>query len=229
MNKLQWILLFTLLPQFLSAQDLKEYFFPLKKLQKTKVYQFEVAQKPNLTQFWKMKTEEKNGAWKLTTQVYNADFRLTERAEEQIDSVGSKLQLFIQFDENGKADTVDLVEHEVFAWQQAEGETVRWSMLMNNAENETLYFAKERTHLKDCNPLTFKGKACETVCFEDALHSVNSDTYEELFAFTQTSFYAKKMGLMAFDRVFEYDEDKNVNYRLVKVWKEKKWRKLTSK
>jgi len=226
MNKLQWILLLILLPQFLFAQDLKGYFFPLKKLCKTKVYQFEVAQKPALTQFWKMKAEEKNGNWQLTTKVYNSDFKLTEWTEEWIDSTGSTLQTFIQFDESGKSDTVELVEYDVFRWQQSEDETIRWSMLMNNAQNATLYFAKERTLLKDCKPPIFKDKAYEVVCFKDALHSVNSDTYEELFAFTQTSYYAKKLGLIGFDRAFEYEEDNNANYRLVKILKEKKWRKL---
>lgn len=224
-NRLQWILLFILVPQFLFAQDLQEYFFPLKKLCKTKVYQFEVAKKSALTQFWKMKSEEKNGLWKLTTEVYNTDFQLTERAIEEIDSIGSRLKLFLQFDESGKVDTVDLIEFEVYKWQQSEDETIRWSMLTNNPENATIYLAKERTYLKDCEP-SIAGKTHETVCFKDVLHSVNSDTYAEIFAFTQTSYYAKKLGLMGFDRFFEYEEDKNVNYRLVKVWKEKKWRKL---
>lgn len=231
MNKLQWIFLFTFLPQFLFAQDLQEYFFPLKKLCKTKVYQFEVAQKPALTQYWKMKSEEKKENWKLTTEVYNADFQLLERAIEEIDSTGSTLQIFLQFDKNGKIDTVELVEHDVFKWQQSENETIRWSMLMNNSENATIYFAKERTFIKDCffkgsKPPTFKGKLHDTVCFKDALHSVNSDTYEELFAFIQTSYYAKRLGLIGFDRTFAYDEQEDVSYRLIKVLKEKKWQKL---
>ena len=72
----------------------------------------------------------------------------------------------------------------------------------------------------------YRGKTYSAICFKDGLHSVNSDTYEELFAFAQTSYYAEQLGLMGFDRVFEYETSKNANYRLVKIWKEKKWNKL---
>lgn len=228
MSKLQYLLFFVFLPQslFAQSQDLQEYFFPLKKLCKTKVYQFEVAEKPELTQYWKMKAKEKSDGWELVTQVYNADFRILEYSIEQIDTMGSTLLSFIQFDEKGKADTVDLVEHEVFRWQQQTDETVRWSILMNNASNETVFFAKERTLLKDCNPPTYKGRKYDAICFKDAFHSVNSDTYEELFTFIQTSYYANDLGLIGFDRVFEYSPEQNANYRLVKVLKEKKWKKL---
>ncbi len=229
MQKLQWILLLTILPHLVFAQKLEKYFFPTKKLQKTRVYQYEVAQKPELTQYWKMKTVEKGGKWELRTETFNADFQLTEVAIEWIDSTGSQLQHYIQVEEKGKADTVDLVENTVFDWNQEEGEMIRWSMLINNAKNETLFFAKQRTLTKGCNKPTLRGKPYDIVCFNDALHSVNSDTYEELFAFTQTSYYANRMGLVGFDRFFEGAEEQNANYRLVKIWKEKKWNKLTSK
>ena len=103
MYKLQLTFLFCLLPQFLFAQDLKDYFFPLKKLQKTKVYQFEVDQKPELTQYWKMMSNEKNGQWQLQTQVYNSDFQIIESVIEQVDSTGSLLKTFIQHNEDGKS------------------------------------------------------------------------------------------------------------------------------
>ncbi|MEZ4887465.1 MAG: hypothetical protein R3E32_22220 [Chitinophagales bacterium] len=226
MYRLLLLFMFTLLSQLLFAQNLEDCFFPINKLQKTKVYQFEVAQKPELTQYWKMKSVEKNEKWILTTQVYNADFQITELAVEWIDSTGSKLEQLIQFDEKGKGDTVELVENDVFRWQQKADETIRWSMLFNNDENETLFFAKERTHINSCSPPQYRGKNYYTVCFKDALHSVNSDTYEELFTFSQISYYANHLGLIGFDRSFEYDEQKNVNFRLVKILKEKKWRKL---
>ncbi|MFK7906852.1 MAG: hypothetical protein AB8B69_17090 [Chitinophagales bacterium] len=229
MYRLPLIFLLAILPHLIFAQSLENYFFPTKKLQKTKVYQFEVAKKPELTQYWKMKAVEKKGKWEMTTHTFNADFQLTEVAVEWIDSTGSELQYYVQVGKEGEMDTVDLVENKVFDWNHKEGEMIRWSMLINNEKNETLFFAKQRTLTKGCNKPTLRGRSYDMVCFNDALHSVNSDTYEELFSFTQTSYYANRMGLIGFDRFFEGEEEQNASYRLVKIWKEKKWNKLASK
>ncbi len=216
-----------LFPPILTAQtsNLKPYYFPFKKLKKAKVYQFEVENQPELTQYWRIQTFEKNGKQFLQTETYKYDFQLMESTIEQLDDMGSKMRVFLLRNQKGRMDTVSLVDRDVFRWKQEEKESIRWSMLTNNDKNETLFIAKQRTYLKDCQTPAYKGKNLAAICFRDALHSVNSDTYEEVFAFTQISYYAQKVGLVGFDRSFEFEEEKNANYRLVKVWKEKKWKK----
>lgn len=119
-----FILFFIFFPPILTAQtsNLKPYYFPFKKLKKAKVYQFEVENQPELTQYWRMQAFEKEGKQFLQTEMYGHHFQLIESTIEQLDDMGSKMTTFLLLNHKGRMDTVSLVDKEVFRWQQDEND-----------------------------------------------------------------------------------------------------------
>ena len=223
----------------ISDINLEEYYFPIDDLENTKVYHYVSDETEVKHLYWVLKKSVKNGKTFLITDSYSmnssGEFKRIEIINEEINEAGSFVKEYtkFQFDKNGNKFEVSakLQSECVFKWDMNKGEKIIWEFETENKlyPGYITNVEKKREYIKETTIIKFNDKEYDAIVFSDnfKVKQSNSTFNKSIISnFTQTSYYAKGIGMYQYVRKFP---DGQVTYTLNKILSKGQWNDLKKK
>lgn len=218
------LLLFVSLPAAHAQEiQLKAYFFPYSSLFEAKVYQYANEDDPNDIVYQFTQTHIHQGDTLLTLRNYDLYFQELETKVQRISTAGVYLQTYSLYIA-GRGISSNVIQEEVYKWEASETTPFKWAVRYSSPYGEES-FRKMRQALQTAKPRAFQQKKYPTVQFRDDFrHSVKHNKGATTNDFFQYSYYAKGLGLIAYDRTLA--SGKKLRYRLTKIMDLNSWKAL---
>lgn len=225
MRFLSLAVLLVVMTNFAQAQslELKAYFFPYPSLFEAKVYKYVNEDNPNDVVYQFTQSHIAHGDTLLVLRRYDQFFQELETMTQVINDTGVSLKNYSLYIA-GEGITSRVVQSQVYQWQQATDEPIKWTVRYQSAYGDE-GFRKRRQVVMALAPYRFRNVAYATMQFKDAFrHSVKGKKGVQTTDFHQYSHYAKGLGLVAYDRTLA--SGKKMRYRLVKIMDTNSWEAL---
>lgn len=210
------------------AQDLplRAYFFPYASLFEAKVYQYVNEDNPNDIVYQFTQTHVHEGDTLLTLQNYDRYFQELETKVQHIHPTGVYLQQYSLYIA-GRGISSRVIQEDVYKWESHDSMSFKWAVRYSSPYGEES-FRKMRQVLHQAQPRSFQQKKYPTIQFRDDFrHSVKHHQGATTNDFFQYSYYAKGLGLIAYDRTLA--SGKKLRYRLTKIMDLNSWKALQNR
>ena len=216
--------------------NFKSYYYPFKTLKTSKVYHFSSDNKKNSELFWVLSTVNDNNKTYLLTDSYAKDslgnLNHIEVIKEEINNDGAFVKEYIetQHAKNGKTfDSPAVMESEgVFLWDLKKSEEIIWKF-KNESKTDPRYdivTSRRRKFTGESLTIEFENRKIPAITFNDNfkisyIRKLNNQRDD--FDFTQTSYYAKGIGLYKYTRIFK---ESQITYTLTEILSYTEWKKI---
>lgn len=219
--------------------EYKSYYFPIEELRTPKVYRYSSENTNDGDMYWVMSTVAENNQTYLLTDAYTLDsmgnLNHIELVKEAITDKGAFVKEYSETQRNQHGQTfqsvVTMESDGIFLWDLKTDKEIIWkfksvSKAYPDFENETY---RERMFTGTHTTITFHSKETPAILLTDSfkIHFNNRSTkQQEAYDFSQTSYYAKGIGLYKFTRVFP---DRQVTVILKEILSLDEWEKIKLK
>lgn len=216
-------------------KKIKSYYYPFENLKTSKVYHFLPDNKKKDELFWVLSLIKDNNKTYLLTDSYAKDslgnLNHIEVIKEEINNEGAfvKEYIEIQHAKNGnKFNSPAVMESEcVFLWNLRKGEEIIWKF---KNENKTypgydIETTRRRKFSGESLTIEFEKRKIPAIKFNDKFkisYVKKLNNQRDDFDFTQTSYYAKGIGLYKYTRVFK---ESQITYTLTEILSHTEWKK----
>jgi hypothetical protein len=216
--------------------DYKPYYFPVSELSTPKVYHYTVDDEKSEDLFWVLSTVTEDGKIYLLTDSYTTDtldnLIHIEVIKEEINSQGSFVKKYIetQRSQDGQEFTsAAVMENEsAFLWDLENTEEITWkfrceSKIYPGYDVET---SRKRKFTGESVTIEFEDMETPAIKLFDkyrVTYIKRLNSRRDDFDFTQTSYYAKGIGLYKYTRVFPENQ---VTYTLSEILSLDEWEKI---
>ncbi|MEX0996311.1 MAG: hypothetical protein WDZ45_04625 [Flavobacteriaceae bacterium] len=216
--------------------DFKSYYYPVESLIIPKVYHFSVDDEKTGDLYWVLSTVTENNKTYLLTDSYAMDtldnLNHVEVIKEEINKKGAFVKEYIETQRNQigqKFKSPAVMESEgVFLWDLKETEDITWkfkneSKVYPDYDVETY---RKRKFTGESLTIEFEGKITPAIIFSDEFRVIyinRLNNQRNDIGFTQTSYYAKGIGLYKYTRVFP---ERKVTFTLKEILSLEEWEKM---
>lgn len=203
-----------------SIDSANLYYYDLKDFKKSKIYYYQCPQDPKRSHYWKVTSNPKNKT--LITEAYDYSFVLVDKFEEKYDSLGSKLIDYKMFESDSTINTV-IEKDLVYLWESLNEYSYQ---VKYNSTYGIIQFSKTRKYQR-MDSLLVLGNMNEVLVFRDEYKFYNTSN-NELFNYTQFSYYSKKIGFVKYERSTPINETdlEFENLELEAILSKREWKKL---
>lgn len=216
--------------------DYKPYYFPVSELSTSKVYHYTVDDEKSEDLFWVLSTVAEDDKLYLLTDSYRRDsldnFIHVEVIKEEINSQGAFVKEYFetQRSEDGQEfiSAAVMEKESAFPWDLENTEEITWkfrceSKIYPDYDVET---SRKRKFTGESETIEFKGMETPAiklydkyrVSFQNRLNRRRED-----YDFTQTSYYAKGIGLFKYTRQFPENQ---LTFTLSEILSLDEWKKI---
>lgn len=207
--------------------NFKSYYYPFETFKTSKVYHFLPDNKKNSELFWVLSLKKENNKTYLLTDSYAKDslgnLNHIEVIKEEINNDGAFVKEYVEIQDakNGKTfDSPAVMESEaVFLWNLKKNEEIIWKFKTENKIDPryVIETSRKRKFIGESLSIKFDNKKIPTIEFNDNfkisyIRKLNKQRDD--FDFTQTSYYAKGVGLYKYTRVFK---ESQITYTLSEI------------
>lgn len=216
--------------------DYKSYYFPVEELGTPKVYQFTADDEKSKDLFWVLNKVTEDNKTYLLTDSYTMDslnnLIHTEVIKEEINKKGAFVKEYVetQRKQDGQEfKSAAVMESEsAFLWDLNHTEEITWkftyeSKIYTGFDIETY---RKRKFKGESLTIEFEGKETPAIKLYDNFRVSYINQFinqRDDFDFTQTSYYAKGIGLYKYTRIFP---ESQVTYTLSEVLSLDQWEKI---
>jgi len=169
---------------------LKDYYFPIKKLQKGKIYTYINASDSSERYNWLVQTKINKGDTLVLTQVKDSKGRLTEEVIQEVSKTGMIMQAYkiIDYKDNKtKQKVCQVKEPYMYNWLQMPEDSVTWSVSYYDSTYSKNFELKKTRVFKKLDPERDLAK------FSDYYYVKVGES--QLFDHEVTSYYKRDVGL----------------------------------
>lgn len=214
------VIVFGFYNPILTAQNLKEFYFPLSELEEARIYKYSNIFNTEELSYWHLEKSVENNKVYLTTTVYDENLKLIEIFKEEIITKGSEIANY-RLVVNSEEVIANIIRREVFKWDQEIDSSIDWAVSCFNAERE-IQLGKTRTLKAYNTTCTFRNREYETVKFRDDFsYRTIKNGREEAYFYYQDSFYSKGIGLTEYIRYFP--EGDLIHFKLSAIMSTAEW------
>lgn len=219
-----------------STSDYKSYYYPIDDLKDTKIYHYVPDDAGTDHLYWVLTRIKKKDKIFLKTESYTMDsigsIKQVELIKEELNETGSYVKEYteFQYSENGDRFEVpaEMDSECVFKWDIEENDIITWSFETENKlyPGYVTRVQRNREYNEKKTTIQFNGKDYDAIVFSDNFEieyvsSALSDKQE--FNFTQTSYYAKGIGMYQYVRNLQ---DSQLTYTLDEILSPDEWNEL---
>lgn len=196
-----------------SSRDYKSYYYPIDDLKNTKIYHYVSDDAGTAHLYWVLTSFEEKGKVFFATDSYTMDslgiLKQVEIIKEELNDIGSYVKEYTEFQYNDKGNRFEapaVLDNEcVFKWYMNDNDVITWSFETENKlyPSYITRVQRNREYNDETAKVQFNGKDYDAIVFADSfkieyISSALGDKQE--INFTQTSYYAKGIGLYQFVR-----------------------------
>lgn len=208
------VFLFCFAPTY--GQNLKKYYYPVKKLKMTKVYHYECKEDKEEDQYWELTYDAEKK--EIKTLIYDASYQKLEDFTERLEKDGSYAKSFFLVENKISKPTI-IADSLVYHWKDTTSYTfkVHWPQ---EGQAPTLYKTRK---FKKKKTIKIKGKKYKSIQFQDHF-KFDIPEREEPYEFNEEAYYAKGIGLVKFVRTYPNQTRTHELKSLLKVedWEKQK-------
>lgn len=207
--------------------NFKSYYYPLESLKRSKVYHFLPDNKNDSELFWVLSLKKENNKTYLLTDSYAKDslgnLSHIEVIKEEINDDGAFVKEYVEIQHatNGQIfNSLAVMESEgVFLWNLNKNDEIIWKFKTENKIDAryVIETSRKRKFIGKSLSIEFDNKKVPTIEFNDNFkisYIRKFNKQRDDFNFTQTSYYAKGIGLYKYTRVFEKSQ---ITYTLSEI------------
>ena len=208
-----------------SQENFKEYYYQIGTKKEVQIYKYIDKNNSKNIEYWKITTNPKTN--KILTESFTNDFRLYNIFEEELKTDGAELIRYADFEvnENGQNVRIDatIVDKYVYKWN--DNNKYIYSVKYANTKYGNEQFTKERTKSSFDN-ITVNGNKYSTLKFKDE-YEIKSLENDQNYEFYQFTYYAKKIGMVKYERY--YPDGTTIELELAEILTEKEFDELKEK
>lgn len=175
-----------------SNKNLIEYYYPINQQKEVKIYKYVNPLDQALTEYWKTTTNPIRKT--ILTESYNSKFELYNSFEEKVYKDRAELFEYIDY-EKDKEIQAEVIKSMVYNTSKS----MPYSYQVKYLDKYGWITFEKKRQFVDFEEVDIQGKNYKTAKFKDEYY-INVIDQNEMYEFSQTTFYSKGIGMVKYER-----------------------------